>query len=73
VIERAIFLHENDDVLDVAQCPCSAVGGDGKRSANGRRERQGQRGASRGGHTAQEITSIASGHVNASFVARNER
>ncbi|MNQ46653.1 hypothetical protein D3C85_604750 [compost metagenome] len=53
VVERAVFLHEDHDVLDIADRARAVVGGDGQRAAD-RRRKQGQRagGARQGGAVA---------------------
>jgi len=63
VIERSVFLHEDDDVLDIANRPRSPVRGDGERFADGRGKGEVE---TRGPHAhgaSQEVTSIAGGHV----------
>ncbi|CUI63027.1 Uncharacterised protein [Achromobacter xylosoxidans] len=58
MVERTVFLHEDDDVLDVLDRALAAVGGNRQRAADGGgQQRQGAAGAGDRGAAAQEFAS----------------
>jgi hypothetical protein len=56
MVERAVFLHQDDDVLDVLDGAGLVVGGNGERAANaGWKGGDGERGGTGGGRACEEF------------------
>src|SRR5690606_15379435 len=68
VVERAVLLHQDDDVLDVLDGAGLVVGGDRECAADARRKgRERERGGTGGGGAGEELAAGGHGHRNASW------
>ncbi len=60
VVEGAVFLHQDDDVLDVLDGPGAVVAGQFQRAGDAGRKQGGERSAA---EQTQEVATIRRGHM----------